>query len=624
MAKSLFLTLLKHYLFWLLLFAFGRTVFMLWNLEELHGISLGEILRSYIKALYVDTSMASYLLVLPFFILLTGSLTGKQIFLKINGYLHIILFPAFFLITFSELALYDEWHTKLNYKALWFFQNPTEVFHTATWTQLISCLGATAVCSTGAYWLFRKKINALSFPGKRNWMLAGLALIVPGVLFIGMRGGFQTIPIQLSDAYYSHHNILNLVSLNSAYNLASSCIENSRGGEPYAFLPQDEATKTFAGLFSESTDSTTFILTKQRPNIVLVVLEGWSADVLQSLNGIQEISIAPHMDSIVRDGFSFPNCYASGSLSDQGMAAVFSAFPAQPLTSIITQPNKYEKLPCINKKLKAEGYHTSFMFGGQLSYGNIRSYMYFNGFDKIIEGEDFPDDIPQGKLGAHDEFLFDRQLNELRNEQQPFFASMFTLSTHGPYDFPSNTDLNYGDKEEDYVNSIHYADSCIGEFIRRAKKERWYKNTLFVFISDHSHNSPMNYEFISPPYRRIPWIFYGEVIDSTYRGMQNQKTVSQTDLASTLLGQLGIAYSDFKYSKNAFNRSSNHFAYYSFEEGFGFVRDDAWITWSIDGRASFGCPAKPAEKDIRKADSLSALKNGQAILQTLSVDYWQY
>lgn len=624
MAKSLFLTLLKQYLFWLLLFAFGRTVFMLWNAEELQGISFGEILFSYIKALYVDTSMASYLLVLPFFILLAGALTGKTIFLKINGYLHIILFAAFFLVTFSELALYDEWHTKLNYKALWFFQNPTEVFHTATWTQLISCLGATAIATTLAYRLFRKKINPLSFSGNRNWMLAVLAFLIPGVLFIGMRGGFQTIPIQLSDAYYSHHNILNLVSLNSAYNLASSCIENSRGGEPYAFLPEGEASERFTGLFSEPNDSTTFILTNKRPNIVLVVLEGWSADILQSMNGIKEISIAPHMDSIVRNGYSFTNCYSSGALSDQGMAAVFSAFPAQPLTSIITQPNKYEKLPCINKKLKAEGYHTSFVFGGQLSYGNIRSYMYFNGFDKIIEGEDFPDEIPQGKLGAHDEFLFDRQLTELRYEKQPFFASMFTLSTHGPYDFPSNTDLNYGDKEEDYVNSIHYADSCIGDFIRRAKKEPWYKNTLFVFISDHSHNSPLNYAFISPHYRRIPWILFGEVIDSTYRGMQEPKIVSQTDLASTLLGQLEIDYSDFKYSKNVFNPSTRHFAYYSFEEGFGFVRDDAWITWSTDNRATFGGSANPPEKKARVADSLSVLKNGQSILQTLSIDYWQY
>lgn len=626
MAKSLFLTLIKHYLLWLLLFAFGRTVFLLWNLEELHGISLGEILLAYIKALYVDTSMASYLLALPFLLLLIASLTGKQLFVRINAYLHIALFAAFFLITFSELALYDEWHTKLNYKALWFFQNPSEVFHTATWTQLISCLGATAICTTVAYWFFRKKINPASFNGKRTWTLAGVAIIVPALLFIGVRGGFQTIPIQLSDAYYSRYNILNLASLNSAYNLASSCIENSRGGEPYSFLAEDEARNSFNNLFTQSTDSTTIILTNQRPNIVLVVLEGWSADVLQSMNGIKDVAIAPNMDSIVHRGFSFPNCYASGSLSDQGIAAVFSAFPAQPLTSIITQPNKYVKLPCINKKLKAEGYRTSFLFGGQLSYGNIRSYMYFNEFDKIIEGEDFPDEIPQGKLGAHDEFLFDRQLKELRNEQQPFFASMFTLSTHGPYDFPSNTDLNYGDKEEDYVNSIHYADSCIGDFIRRAKKEPWYSSTLFVFISDHSHNSPKNYAFTSPPYRRIPLVFFGEVIDTCYRGMQNVRTVSQTDLASSLLAQLGIDYSDFKYSNNVFNPSSKYFAYYSFEEGFGFVIDDAWITWDIKGPATFYRNENSGKMNInpRTQDSLYLLKNGQSILQTLSFDYWKY
>ena len=627
MAKRLILFMLKHYLFWLVLFAFGRTVFLFWNREELSGVPFGEISFAFVKGLYVDTAMAGYLLMIPFLCAIISSIRGWSLPLKINRGIHVILFFAFFMITFSELAIYDEWHTKLNYKALWFFQNPSEVFHTASTSQIIFPFLFTGVLTFACWRLHRKFVNE-EFAGGGNKMLFILsALVVPCLLFIGVRGGFQTIPIQLSDAYYSQHNVLNLASVNSMFNLSSSVIENAKVKEPYAFLSSEDAIKEFNQVFPKESDGWDQILTTTRPNIVLIVLEGWSADMLESFNGIKGHNIAPNLDSIAMQGIRFTDCYASGSLSDQGMAAVFSAFPAQPLTSVITQPDKYTKLPCINKKLKAEGYHTSFMFGGQLSYGNIRSYMYFNEFDKITEQEDFGDEIPKGKLGAHDEFLFARQLQELKSEQQPFFAAMFTLSTHGPYDDPSSTDLHFGDKEADYVNSIHYADSCIGDFIHRAQKEPWYNNTLFVFVSDHSHNSPMNYSYISPEYRRIPLIFYGNVLDTVCRRQEMIGTISQTDLASTLLAQLGIDYSEFKYSRNYFNFSYDPFytAYYSFEEGFGVVEPRSSLTWSVNGSADFTERTRtPFNKNITFADSLRLLKKGQAILQTLSTDYANY
>lgn len=621
MIRRLLLPLLKHYLFWLLLFAAGRTVFMAWNREELTGVPFGEILSTYLHALYLDTAMASYLLWFPFLFLALYGVTGKKVMITINNSIHLLLFIAFFLLTFSELPIYDEWHTKLNYKALWFFSNPSEVFHTASWNQLIGSTGATALFTWVTFWFYTKKIAPpASPPPDRNWALIAGCLFVPSLLFIGMRGGFQTIPIQLSDAYFSPHNVLNLAALNSPFNLASSCIENMKGGEPYRFLPVTDAQEKFQALHAEPSDSLTRILTTQRPNIVLVVLEGWSADMTAAFNGMP--GITPHFDALAAEGIAFTRCYASGSLSDQGMAAVFSAFPAQPHTSVITQPNKYEHLPCINKELRAAGYHTSFLFGGQLSYGNIRSYMYFNEFDRILEGEDLDPSIPQGKLGVHDEFLFARQLQELKKEAQPFFAAMFTLSTHGPYDFPLVTDLNIGDKEEDYVNSVHYADSCIGDFISRARKEPWYDNTLFVFVSDHSHNTPKNYPFNAPEYRRIPMLFFGPVIDTTFRGYRYEATASQTDLAATLLSQLGLSATKFRYSKNLFNPTVARFAFYTFEEGLGYVNDEATLVWSVDGRGEYHPVQGPVSSSV--SDSLSILKNGQAILQVLSDDYWQY
>ncbi len=616
MAKRLFISIFKHYLLWILLFAISRIIFLLWNYEEVSKAGIGEILLAFPKAVYLDTAMASYLVVTPFLLTIISFFVQREFILRIGNFIHLILFFLFFLIVIAELSIYDEWHTKLTYKALWFLGSPSEVFHTASWMQLFSGLFGSALLSGFSFWLYKKYIGEKTLPERKPvWIPIAYALIVPALLIIGIRGGFQTIPINMSDAYYSKNNVLNLAATNSAFNLASSCIENANASESYEFLQDDLARKTFDEMHFVVKDTTTRILTTTRPNIVLVVLEGWSADVIKGCGGYD--TVTPYFNAMAEQGILFSNCYASGSLSDQGMAAVFSAFPAQPRTSIITQPNKYEHLPCINTVLKDAGYSTSFMFGGQLSYGNIRSYMYFNGFDKIIEGENFSSDIPQGKLGVHDEYLYPRQLQELKKEKQPFFAAMFTMSSHGPYDFKLKTDLNWGGKEEDYINSVYYADNCIRQFIESAKKEAWYKNTLFVFVSDHSHNSPRNWVANQPEYRKIPMLFYGPVIDSLNCGMKYEQITSQTDLASTLLHQLDLPASEFEYSKNLFNPGTKHFAYYAFEEGFGFVEEEQHYVWSVDGRTHFIKANTPA-------DSTRLLLSGQSFLQTLMDRYWKY
>lgn len=617
MTKHLPFHLLRHYLFWMLVFVITRSVFVCWNTEELKGAGFSEIISVYAHALYIDTATSCYLLAPAFLFLFAASVSGKSWLLRANRILTIGLLSCIGLLSFGELPIYDEWHTKLNYKALWFFGNPAEVVHTASFLQLSGGLGATAVFTWLCYRLYKRICLPDEIPLRPRWYLSlAWFLLFPLVLFTGVRGGWQPVPIQVSDAYYSKYNVLNLAAVNSTFNLMSSCIESAKADKPYSFMSSAEAKNIFSGMSKPAGDSTISILTTKRPNVLLVVLESWSADLVKGCGGYD--SICPFFETMADSGLLFTNCYASGSLSDQGMAAVFSAFPAQPKTSVITQPDKYVHLPCINTKFEEAGYHTSFLFGGQLSYGNIKAYMYYNGFDRILEGEDFDESIPQGRLGAADQYLFERQLKELHNEQQPFFAAMFTLSTHGPFDFPMKEKLHWGGKEKEYINSILYADGCISDFITKAKKEAWYKNTLFVFVSDHSHNSPKNWAFNQPEYRRIPMLFYGEVIRPEYRGMKYTEVASQTDLASTLLGQMDIDSRDFRYSKNLFDTGSPRYAYYAFDEGFGLVKPEGQLAWHVkDGRREY-------EKYSQPADQTKIMREGQAFLQVLMEEYFSF
>jgi phosphoglycerol transferase MdoB-like AlkP superfamily enzyme len=615
--KNLVWLFLRQFVFWLLFFALTRLVFLVWNLEETSGNSFWETAAAFWYALYVDFAMAAYFMGVSWLLFSAAGFWRPQLMLKINSWLNYIFIVAVSFLTIGELPIYDEWHHKLTYKALWFLGDPAEVINTASTMQLLLGLPAVALLSWAGIWCYKRAVP-VAFAEKPSWWKSSLfVLLAPVLIFWCMRGGFfQVVPVQVSDAYYSRSDFLNTVSVNSTFHLFSNWFQNLNAGEPYQLLPSTEAEKLFAEFTATTAESTTPVLTVKRPNVVLVVLEGWSADLIEPLGGYP--GITPHFNEMLRNGISFDSCYASGSLSDQGMAAVFSAFPAQPKTSIITQPDKYTKLPCLSKAFNDAGYSTSFMFGGQLSYGNIRAYMYYNNFGRITEEKDFGSEIPKGKLGAHDQYLFDRQLSDLEKEKQPFFAAMFTLSTHGPFDIPMKNELNWGGKEKEYINSALYADRCIYNFLEAARKKPWYSNTLFVFVPDHSHNSPRNWSFNSPNYRRIPLVFYGDVIRPEFKGYRYKKVCSQIDLAATLLAQLELDARPFRYSKNLFNPAAPEFAYYAFDEGFGWIRPGAHMVYQVrQNRIEH-------EKVNSEAQRQKLIREGKAWLQVMTDEYWRF
>ena len=601
---------------WLCFFAITRLIFIVYNTDELTGIPFFEIAQSFFEALYVDLSMTCYLAGVPFLGYFAFSITGKQCFLFFNKWFSRLLILIVSVITITELPLYDEWSHKLTYKALWFLREPKEVFSTASVAQLIGGLFGIIILTAAGWWLFNKIVPPAILPRRFRLLTAALFFIAGTPLIItGIRGGWQPIPVQVSDAYFSHHNFLNEASANSTFQLMSNVLQNLEAYKPYAFYPKEIVDGVLAELHSVEKDTTISFLKTERPNVVLVVFEGWSADVVESLGGYNGVS--PHFSQLVRNGISFDSCYASGNLSDQGIGAVFSAFPAQPKTSIITIPGKYGKLPCINTEFRKAGYYTSFMFGGQLNYGNIRSYMYYNNFDRIIEGKDFPSDIYHGRLGVHDDGLYSRQLDELKKTKQPFFASLFTLSTHAPYDFKMKEMLHWGAESKDYINAVYYADSVLNNFMIEAKKQPWYSNTLFVFVSDHHHNTPRNYSYYDPAYRRIPLVFYGDVIKPEFRGYQSKQICSQLDLASTLMHQLNMNAASFSWSKNLFNPYTKEFAFFSFDEGLGWKRPEGQFVWYVkDNRLQFEKYQEPLQKK-------RLLMEGKIYLQRISEDFWK-
>jgi len=296
------------------------------------------------------------------------------------------------------------------------------------------------------------------------------------------------------------------------------------------------------------------------------------------------------------------------------MASIFGGFPSHPVSCITIQPDKFTKLPSLAKKLEKAGYTTAFYFGGQLIYGNIKGFIYQNGIDRIMEGRDFPDSLPQGKLGIPDEFTLSYMSDDLSSLQPPFFASLFTISTHSPWDQPFAKPLKWGDNEREYINAAYYTDYCLGDFFKKAREKPWYRSTLFIIIADHSHNSYFNWHPHSREYHKIPLLFYGEPIKKEFRGTTWNKLGNQHDLAATLLHQLLLPADQFHWSKNLFNPYTQDFAYYTNDNGCGWFSPNGYFSFDLNLPDFYFLESPPGSQD-------TLIMEGKAYLQEVFREY---
>ncbi len=612
--------LFRLLLFWLLFFLLMRGGFLSYYYQLLSHdeIHFAEVLRTFLYAFQLDLSTACYLLLFPLVLRTVLAFTKSIQADHIELWYTSLVINIYTLITLAEVGLYGEWKTKLSYKALTYLANPTEVYNSVTTAQFFTLISLWLLISFGAYfsvkqWAFGRK----AFPKAKIQSILTSFVVVLFVVFTGIRGGWSAIPITTSSAWFSHHEVLNAAAVNPAYNLMMSTLDAYTFNDQrlFRFMSDDEAKQMVKQIHEIRKDSTLSLLKFKKPNIVVLLLESWSADMVESLGG--EAGITPEFKKLERDGLLFTDFYASGNRSQQAMGSLYAGIPALPLTTITNHPEKYPALPSLVKVLKNNGYYTSFYFGGELMYGNILSFLMSNNFDEILEDKDLDPKLQRGKLGVHDEYMFEWLPAKLSRLKQPFFTTLFTLSSHSPYDFPAEHKLQWPVLEKDFVNSVAYTDKGLGTFFTLAKRESWYDSTLFVLMADHSHNTYRNHELKSFPYHKIPLLLCGPALKDSLRGTQYTKIAGNTDVTATLLRQLGLPDDDFFWSKDLMNTGYQPFAYFELNDGFGWKRPDGELVWNILTNKAHIDSMPPALKD-----SLS--REGKAYLQQWYGEFLRY
>jgi len=615
--KQILGSFFRQLLFWIVFFNLTRIVFVFYHLHLIliEHIPFQEILVLPFHAFKLDLATACYFMVIPFLILLVQSVYSPRWINSINKIYSGVMVVFYSLTSVGEMGIYSEWKTKLNYKVIKYLNHPGEIYNSSETSDfLILALLLVIVSGSGIFLYIRWFYPNLVKVRRTWWFTPAFLLVTPVLLVLGMRGGIQAIPINQSEAIYSKSNIVNVASVNNVFNLYISVFENLQNFDrnPYLFMEDTIAQSLVAHVYENEKDTTVKIVSVHRPNIVLLILESWSADLIEDLGG--KPGITPEFRKLQEGGILFTDLYASGARSEQGMASIFGGFPSHPISCITVQPDKYKKVPSLSRDLQNVGYSTAFYFGGQLIYGNIKGYIYYNGFQKIMEVYDFPDRFPQGKLGIHDEYTLGYMADDLEGLKPPFLAALFTVSTHSPWDQPYEKPLKWGDNEREYINAALYTDHCLGEFFEKVAAKPWYDSTLFIIVADHSHNSYYNWHPHSREYHRIPMLFYGNVIKEEFRGTTWSKMGNQHDIPATLLAQLDLSADQFHWSKNLFNPYVADFAYFTNEDGSGWIRPDGYFSFDQNSPGYYFIEPSETRQD-------TLIMEGKAYLQEVFKEY---
>lgn len=578
----------------------------------------------------LDLSMAGYLSVIP------GFLSIAVVWLKrdlVKPIMNIYFIIASLFITCSfvlNASLYPYWKYPLDSTPLfYFFTSPADAIASVSIWQVILSIVILIVLTVGVWFTLRmrgekrQQYSRYSYgyggfgSGKRNRFddfdrhrgrTSIILLLLTGLLFLPIRGGITVSTMNTGQAYYSQNAYLNHSAVNPLFSLFESITHQEDFASQYRFMKDKEADKIFATMTSTSDENTYPLLNeatfkKGTPDILIVIMESFASDIMPSMGSYKDVAVC--LDSIAQQSILFTRFYANSFRTDRGMVSILSGYPAQPTTSIMRYPRKTSQLPSIARNLaKYKNYKTTYYYGGDADFCNMRSYLVSQGYQHIISDANFPIEDKLSKWGVPDHILAAKMMKDIKaqqNEKRPMLRILQTSSSHEPFEVP------YHRLKDKRLNAFAYTDSVMGAIVREYRKLPRWKNTLIVFVPDHVGGYKENLNDHDRSRYQIPLILAGGAIS---RPMKVGIIGSQHDIAATLLGQLGVEHREFTFSKNMMSDATPKFAFFAVNDAFGIVSEENSLIY--DNRA------KRIVYD--KGEKGFNLKRGQAYLQKLYDD----
>lgn len=582
-----------------------KPVFMAVNRSLYSHAAPIDWLRVIKAGLPMDLSMAGYLTVIPCLLLIAAQWVAKPT--VISRLLRTYLFITAIIVSATVIVdtmLYPYWGFKLDTTPIFYFMSsPRLAFASVTTAQAVTG-GIVFIVLTGCIFLWfifaAGKVPRDPMAENRHRAVSTVLLVIlTGLLFIPIRGGFTVATMNLSSAYFTDDSRLNHAAVNPLFSLMYSATHADNIADEFVFFSDTEARKLYDELnrpvVPDSTAVKVNALRNRRPDIYLIILESFSNHLFKSLGGED---IATGLDSIAtsENAILFDNVYASSFRTDRGIPAILSGYPGQPTTSVMKNVVRAASLPSIASMLNKAGYTSRYYYGGDPDFTNMKAYLSSTGYSSITGDTDFPIKQRLSKWGVPDGPLFERVAGEVEpyRPSKPQFITIQTSSSHEPFDVdrsPRTPD------EPKPVTAFAYADSCVTSFINRLAASPDWVHTLVILVPDHYGAYPKNLNDLKAE-RRIPLIMTGGALNVSGR---NSEIASQTDIAATVAGMLGLDGEAFTFSHDIFDPTTPRYAFYSSKGQIGLITPDGETIYDLEAERAVKTDGDPTLNDKAKS-----------------------
>jgi phosphoglycerol transferase MdoB-like AlkP superfamily enzyme len=454
------------------------------------------------------------------------------------------------LMELSTPSFIGQYDARPNYVFVEYLKHYREVGGTLLAQYPLQLLLAATILPLAIWGFVRISRRWITLDRPIHWLPALTLTPLLAVSFVAAgRSTLDHRPVNPASVAITPDHLVNDLALNSAYTVLYSVYQSSQdeaGGAPYGRMPFEDVVKIVRkemgvapSSFTAAESPTRHLQASSAPrdkplNLIIVLEESLGAEFVGRLGGLP---LTPNLDALAAEGVWFENLYATGTRSVRGIEAVISGFTPTPAISVVKQSKSQSGFFTLAAFLRAKGYDTGFLYGGEAHFDNMRGFLMGNGFNSVVDQNDYPSPAFRGTWGVSDEDLFamaDRKFSGYG--EKPFFGLVFTSSNHSPFEFPGGR-IELHDREKQTVNNaVKYADYALGRFIAKAKQSSYWNNTLVLVIADH--NSRVYGASLLPvEHFHIPGLILGGPVKPDV-----VKTLaSQIDMGPTLLSMMGIS-----------------------------------------------------------------------------------
>lgn len=589
--------LMKVFMLTVVIFIAAKLVFMLVNYEG-HAFGVSDVVAVIAHGLSLDLSTSLYFLILPFLITLVSLWWDERLLHTILRIYYGVIATMLMLAFVADTSLYPFWGFKLDASCLQYLEAPAEVRASVSGFYMTIRILLLILGSYALYRLYKAIPFWSKDPSRREAATATNILFIP-LIVIGIRGGLDESTTNIGQVYFSQNQFLNHSAVNPVFSFMSSFEKTASNIVDYDFFSQNECDTLMRDLYPTTSVHTDTLLTTSRPDIVIVLMES-AGDIFEKA--------MPRLRRLKNEGIDFTACYGNTWRTDRGTVCTYSGYPSFPTSSVMKMPQKTNHLPGIAATLREAGYQTYYLYGGDINFTNMRSFLVTTGWERLQWKADYTNEEQNSaKWGVRDDITFNTLYEQIAaiDTSATHTRHLFgfsTLSSHEPWDVPLKK------LDQPIPNAFYYLDTCIGHFIDRLKQLPQWDNLLIIFLPDHSIDYGPYTEALQVR-NKIPMVWAGGAVKAPRKITQ---LCNQTDLAATLLAQLRLPHDQFCWSRDVLSASYRYpFAVHNYNNGFSLTDSTGFIAYDLESQ-------RLVTNESSQASHLERM--GKAILQATTAD----